>query len=195
MFLGGAPPQRLRIRPGPQGVRLPEGFRRSGALAPLGCRVSGLVNASGDEFDRKDRSSAEPKHALTGHHIESHMRVYPCETNFLASVSITASLGLNRPEPSTTPSGSVLSVLCWSRAAETASAPFLWMRRSTVSEFAQVSPEHVPPMLAVLPEGDCLQVERLLPTPGTETTPAKPMTTPEPKPPELQARRSVRPVP
>lgn len=67
--------------------------------------------------------------------------------------------------------------------------------RSTVSEFAQVSPEHVPPMLSALPEGDRLQVERLLPTPGTETTPAKPMTAPEPKPPELQARRSVRPVP
>jgi hypothetical protein len=66
--------------------------------------------------------------------------------------------------------------------------------RSTVGQFAQVSPEHVPPMLAALPEGDRLRVERLLPTPKTEMMPAKPMTAAERKPPELQARRSVRPV-
>ena len=61
--------------------------------------------------------------------------------------------------------------------------------RSTLGEFAQVSAEHVPPMLAALPEGERLQVERLLPMLGAETMPAKSVTTPEPKPPELRVRR------
>lgn len=67
--------------------------------------------------------------------------------------------------------------------------------RTIVVRFAELSPENVPPLLAVLSENDRYQVERLLPKVGSETAPGKPLDGPEPKPPEPQTRRAVRPVP
>lgn len=67
--------------------------------------------------------------------------------------------------------------------------------RSTVGQFAQVSPEHVPPLLAVLPKDDRHQVEVLLPKARLEPDRGKAMDGPAPKPPRYEWRSAGRPVP
>lgn len=67
--------------------------------------------------------------------------------------------------------------------------------RSTVGQFAQVSPEHVPPLLAVLPKDDRHQVEVLLPKAMLEPDRGKAMNGPAPKPPRYEWRSAGRPVP